>query len=59
LQSQPKRAAAEALATLAVAKPLLVIGGLGGASRDVASVLGLIDDAELLRQETDEQQAGC
>lgn len=38
--------AAEALATLAVAKPLLVIGGLGGASRDVASMLGLIDDAE-------------
>ena len=38
--------AAEALATLAVAKPLLVIGGLGGASRDVASMLGLVDDVE-------------
>jgi hypothetical protein len=38
--------AAEALATLAQAKPLLVIGGIGGASRDVAWALGLIDDAE-------------
>jgi SLOG-like protein len=38
--------AAEALATLGQAKPLLVIGGIGGASRDVAWALGLIDDAE-------------
>jgi len=36
--------AAEAIATLAIAKPLLVLGGIGGASRDVAWALGLIDD---------------
>jgi len=40
--------AAEALATLSLCKPkpLLVVGGIGGASRDVAWALRLIDDAE-------------
>jgi hypothetical protein len=44
---------AEALATLKVDKPLLVVGGIGGASRDVASTLGLIDDEEELVQRED------
>lgn len=44
--------AAEAIATLEAGKPLLVLGGAGGASRDVAWKLGLIDDGE--RVERDE-----
>jgi hypothetical protein len=36
--------AAEAVATLEAKKPLIVIGGIGGASRDVAWALGLIGD---------------
>jgi len=43
--------AAEALATLAAAKPLLVVGGVDGASRDVAWMLGLIDDAERVQRD--------
>jgi hypothetical protein len=43
--------AAEALVTLAQKKPLLVIGGIGGASRDVAWALGLIDDSELVQRD--------
>ncbi len=43
--------AAEALATLANAKPLLVVGGIGGASRDVAGALGLVDEAELVERD--------
>ncbi|HEY7640865.1 MAG TPA: hypothetical protein VH814_14155 [Steroidobacteraceae bacterium] len=40
--------AEEALLTLAASKPLFVIGGVGGASRDVAGALGLIDAADLI-----------
>jgi hypothetical protein len=43
--------AAEALATLSAAKPLLVVGGIGGASRDVAWELGIIDDAERVERD--------
>ncbi len=39
---------AEALAALDAGKPLLIIGGVGGASRDIAARLGLIDDSELV-----------
>jgi SLOG cluster2 len=38
--------AAEAVATLEVGKPLIVIGGIGGASRDVAGALGLIGEGD-------------
>jgi hypothetical protein len=37
---------AEGLAALDVGKPLLIVGGVGGASRDMAVYLGLIDPAE-------------
>ncbi|UFZ07612.1 hypothetical protein LQG66_15455 [Bradyrhizobium ontarionense] len=40
--------AAEAVATLEANKPLIVIGGIGGASRDVAGALGLIGDEDLV-----------
>lgn len=43
--------AQEALLTLEAGKPLLVIGGVGGASRDVGGALGLIDDADLIERE--------
>jgi SLOG cluster2 len=43
--------AGEALATLAASKPLVVIGGIGGASRDVAWALDLLDDSERLERE--------
>jgi hypothetical protein len=43
--------AAEAFATFKANKPLLVIGGIGGASRDVAWVLGLLDDKERVQRE--------
>jgi SLOG-like protein len=42
---------AEACATLDQAKPLLVVGGIGGASRDAAWVLGLIDEAERVERD--------
>lgn len=45
--------AAEALTALRVGKPLLVLGGLGGASRDVAHVLGLIDAQEAITRTED------
>jgi len=38
--------AAEAVATLEANKPLIVIGGIGGASRDVAWALGLIGEED-------------
>ncbi len=38
--------AAEAVATLEARKPLIVIGGIGGASRDVAAALGLIGEQD-------------
>ena len=37
---------AEGLAALDAGKPLLIVGGVGGASRDMAVYLGLIDPAE-------------
>ena len=37
---------AEALATLEAGKPLLVVGAVGGVSRDVAWILGLLADSE-------------
>lgn len=43
--------AAEALATLQADKPLLALGGIGGASRDVAAKLGLIDEAERVHRD--------
>jgi len=45
--------ASEALVTLAMTKPkpLLVLGGIGGASRDVAWMLGLINDAERVERD--------
>jgi hypothetical protein len=45
---------AEAISALDAEKPLLIIGGVGGASRDIAARLGLIADAELVvRRDTD------
>jgi hypothetical protein len=41
----------EALATLKASKPLVVLGGIGGASRDVAWVLKLLDENERLKRE--------
>jgi hypothetical protein len=38
----------EALAALDAGKPLLIMGGVGGASRDVAFRLGLIDESDLV-----------
>ena len=35
----------EALLTIAAAKPLYILGGFGGASRDIAIELGLLDEA--------------
>jgi hypothetical protein len=43
---------AEALAALDAGKPLLVIGGVGGSSRDVAARLGLIEESELVYRDT-------
>jgi hypothetical protein len=43
--------AAEALATLEAKKPLLIIGGIGGASRDVALVLELLDKKEQVERD--------
>jgi hypothetical protein len=43
--------AAEALATLKAGKPLLVVGAVGGASRDVAWKLGLIADSERVQRD--------
>jgi SLOG-like protein len=37
---------AEGLAALDAGKPLLIVGGVGGASRDMAVYLGLLDSAE-------------
>jgi hypothetical protein len=42
--------AAEAIATLEADKPLLVLGGVGGASRDVAFKLGLIAETDLVQR---------
>jgi hypothetical protein len=38
----------EALATLALSKPLLIVGAVGGASRDAGGALGLVDEADLV-----------
>jgi SLOG-like protein len=38
----------EALAALDAGKPLLILGGVGGSSRDVAFRLGLIDESDLV-----------
>jgi hypothetical protein len=45
--------AAEAIETLAAGKPLLPLGGLGGASRDIAATLGLIDEADRIERGED------
>jgi hypothetical protein len=45
--------AAEALSALRAEKPLLVLGGLGGASRDVAFMLGLIDEVDRVKRKED------
>jgi SLOG cluster2 len=42
---------AEALAALDAGKPLLVMGGVGGASRDVAACLGLLEESERVYRE--------
>jgi hypothetical protein len=43
--------AAEAIATLLAEKPLLVVGGVGGASRDVAWKLGLLHNGEQVERD--------
>jgi hypothetical protein len=43
--------AQEALLTLEAGKPLFVIGGLGGASRDIGGALGLLDPPDLIVRE--------
>ena len=42
--------AAEVLSALDVAKPLLIVGAIGGAARDAAGALGLIDESELVQR---------
>jgi hypothetical protein len=46
ITGRPSGVAAEARASLEAKKPLLVIGGIGGASRDVAGTLGLLHKGE-------------
>jgi hypothetical protein len=41
----------EGLAALEAGKPLLIIGGVGGSSRDMAARLGLIEDSEIVRRD--------
>jgi hypothetical protein len=43
---------AEALAALDAGKPLLVIGGVGGSSRDVAACLGLLEESGRVYRDT-------
>jgi hypothetical protein len=41
----------EGLATLELGKPLLIVGSAGGASRDAAGALGLVDGADLVQRD--------
>lgn len=49
------------IATIDAGKPLLVLGGIGGASRDVAGALGLTDESERVFRQDDSyrDRDGC
>lgn len=47
----------EALLTIEASKPLVAMGGFGGASRDIAIALGMLDDAERVPTKTEADTA--